>query len=151
MDPRGVDVSPPDLFAEAILTTCSDAITAADREGIICFWNSGAERIFGHAGNDAIGRSFDLIIPDRLRQRHWDGYRRVMETAKSRYGEGDVLSVPGVRKDGATIPVEFTIVMLQNKERPDDRHSRDHARRDQALRGDAYIEAKARWRYGGFT
>jgi hypothetical protein len=39
-------------------------------------------------------------IHARLRQRHWDGYRRVMETGKSRYGESDVLSVPAVRKDG---------------------------------------------------
>jgi PAS domain S-box-containing protein len=116
MDPRGVVVNPSDLLAEAILSTRSDAIIAADREGIIRFWNPGAERIFGHASNDAIGCSLDLIIPERLRQRHWDGYRRVMETAKSRYGEGDVLSVPAVRKDGATISVEFTIVMLQNKD-----------------------------------
>ncbi len=109
-------MNPSDLLAEAILSTRSDAIIAADREGIICFWNPGAERIFGHASNDVIGRSLDLIIPERLRQRHWDGYRSVMETAKSRYGEGDVLSVPAVRKDGATISVEFTIVMLRNKD-----------------------------------
>jgi len=61
-----------------------------------------------------MSRSLDLIIPERLRQRHWDGYRRVMETGKSRYGQGDVLSVPAVRKDGATISVKFTIVPLQN-------------------------------------
>ena len=61
-----------------------------------------------------MSRSLDLIIPERLRQRHWDGYRRVIETGKSRYGQGDVLSVPAVRKDGATISVEFTIVPLQN-------------------------------------
>ena len=61
-----------------------------------------------------MSRSLDLIIPERLRQRHWDGYRRVMETGKRRCGQGDVLSVPAVRKDGATISVEFTIVSLQN-------------------------------------
>jgi PAS domain S-box-containing protein len=116
MDPRGVVVSPSNLLAEAILSTRSDAIIAADREGIIRFWNPGAERIFGHAGHDAIGRSLDLIIPERLRQRHWDGYRSVMETGKSRYGEGEVLSVPAVRKDRVTISVEFTVVMLQNKD-----------------------------------
>ena len=61
-----------------------------------------------------MSRSLDLIIPERLRQRHWDGYRRVIETGKSRYGQGDVLSVPAVRKDGATISVEFTIMPLQS-------------------------------------
>jgi hypothetical protein len=67
----------------------SDAIIAADREGIVRFWNSGAGRLFGYSPDEAISRSLDFIIPERLRQRHWDGYRRVMETGKSRYGESD--------------------------------------------------------------
>lgn len=100
--------------AEAILSMRSDAIIAADREGIIHFWNSGAGRLFGYSPDEAISRSLDFIIPERLRQRHWDGYRRVMETGKSRYGESDVLSVPAVRKDGTIISVEFTVVPLQN-------------------------------------
>jgi PAS domain S-box-containing protein len=83
------------LLAEAILSARSDAIIAADNDGIIRFWNPGAERIFGYSGNEALGQSLDLIIPERLRQRHWDGYRRVMETAQSRYGESDVLKMLG--------------------------------------------------------
>ena len=103
-----------DAVSEAILPTRADAIVAADRDGIIRFWNPGAAHLFGYSHDEAMSRSLDLIIPERLRQRHWDGYRRVMETGKSRYGQGDVLSVPAVRKDGATISVEFTIVPLQN-------------------------------------
>jgi PAS domain S-box-containing protein len=101
-------------LAEAVLRARSDAIVAADREGIIRFWNPGAERIFGHAGDEAIGRSLDLLIPERLRQRHWDGYRHTMQTGKSRYGEGDLLSVPALHRDGRTISIEFTIVPLKN-------------------------------------
>ena len=104
-------------LAEAILSTGSDAIIAADREGIIEFWNPGAERIFGYTKVEAIGRSLDLIIPERLRQRHWAGYHHVMATGKSRYGESDTLSVPAVRKDGATISVEFTVMALQQEGR----------------------------------
>ena len=107
-----MDIS--DALAEAILSTRSDAIVAADRDGLIRFWNPGAERLFGYSHNEAMSRSLDLIIPERLRERHWDGYRRVMETGKSRYGQGDVLSVPAIRKDGATMSVEFTVVPLQN-------------------------------------
>jgi len=107
-----VDIS--HVVAEAILSMRSDAIIAADREGVIHFWNSGAGRLFGYSPDEAISRSLDFIIPERLRQRHWDGYRRVMETGKSRYGESDVLSVPAVRKDGTIISVEFTVVPLQN-------------------------------------
>jgi PAS domain-containing protein len=84
-----VDIS--HAVVEAILSMRSDAIIAADREGIIHFWNSSAGRLFGYSPDEAISRSLDFIIPERLRQRHWDGYRRVMETGKSRYGEGDVL------------------------------------------------------------
>jgi hypothetical protein len=61
----------------------------------------------------AVSCSLDLIIPERLRQRHWDGYRRVIETGKSRYGQGDVLG-PGCSPGWATISVEFTIVWLQS-------------------------------------
>ena len=70
------------LIAESLLHTRSDAIIAADSDGIIRFWNPGAERIFGHAAADAIGHSLDLIIPERLRGRHWQGYRRTIATGR---------------------------------------------------------------------
>jgi len=103
------------LLGQAILSARSDAIVAADRDGIIRFWNPGAERIFGHASSEAIGQSLDIIIPERLRKRHWDGFHHTMATGHSRYGEGDLLSVPALRKDGATISVEFTIVPLKTE------------------------------------
>jgi PAS domain S-box-containing protein len=104
-----------DLLAHSLLVTRSDAIIAADRDGIIHFWNPGAERVFGHLRDEAIGQSLDLIIPERLQQRHWAGYRRTMATGKSRYGEGDMLSVPAVDKNGRTISVEFTVVPLTDE------------------------------------
>jgi PAS domain S-box-containing protein len=102
------------LIAESLLRTRSEAIIAADRAGIICFWNPGAERIFGHAAADAIGHSLDLIIPERLRDRHWQGYHHTVATGKSRYGEGDLLSVPALHKNGTTISIEFTIMSLRD-------------------------------------
>src|SRR4051795_12019172 len=87
-------------LARALLESASDAIVATDRDGAITFWNAGAERIFGYAGSEAVGRSLDLIIPERLRARHWAGYGDVMQTGESRYGHGDLLSVPSFRKDG---------------------------------------------------
>lgn len=103
-----------DLVGEAVLSTRSDAIVAADQDGIVRLWNPGAERLFGYSAGEAIGQSLDLIIPERLRERHWEGYRRVMTTGESRYGEADLLSVPALRKDGATISVEFTVVPLRS-------------------------------------
>jgi len=107
-------------LAEAVLGTAADAIIATDREGLITFWNPGATRIFGFSNDEALGQSLDIIIPENLRARHWDGYRNTMATGTSRYGESDLLAVPGLRKDGGRISVEFTIVILHDAEgRPD--------------------------------
>jgi PAS domain S-box-containing protein len=103
------------IVADSILAAAADAIVATDREGIIQIWNPGAERMFGFPANEAVGQSLDLIIPQQLRARHWEGFNRVMETGASRYGEGDLLAVPGLRKDGQRISVEFTIVTLRNE------------------------------------
>ena len=99
---------------ETVVRTIPDAVIYADAEGIIRFWNAGAERIFGFAAVDAVGQSLDIIIPANLRARHWDGFRQVMATGESRYGEGDLLSVPGLRKDGTRISLEFTIAALRD-------------------------------------
>ena len=103
------------VLADAVLRTDSDAIVASDKDGIIQFWNPGAERIFGYTSGDAIGKSLDIIIPERLRERHWQGYRQVMATGESRYGRGDILAVPAIRKDGRRISVEFTILALRDE------------------------------------
>ena len=99
-----------DLYRR-IVEHAQDAIILADSDGIIRLWNGGAEAVFGYTAAEAIGQSLDLIIPERLRARHWEGYRRVMETGESRYGR-ELLSVPGIRKDGARISLEFSIALL---------------------------------------
>jgi PAS domain S-box-containing protein len=99
------------LVADTVLES-SDAIVASDRDGIVRFWNSGAERMFGYGAADALGQSLDIIIPERLRARHWEGYRQVMITGQSRYSAGELLAVPAIRKDGAQISVEFTITPI---------------------------------------
>jgi PAS domain S-box-containing protein len=104
------------LVSDAILSAAVDAVVATDRDGKIRVWNPGAERIFGHRAAEALGQSLDLIIPERLRVRHWDGFRRVMATGGSHYGAGDLLSVPGLRKDGQRISLEFTIVPLKDEQ-----------------------------------
>ncbi|MEA2965500.1 MAG: hypothetical protein QOI46_5598 [Alphaproteobacteria bacterium] len=103
-------------LAEALLHSMSDAIVASDSEGRITFWSPGAERIFGFSRAEAIGQSLDLIIPERLRARHWVGYAQVMRTGESRYGHGDVLSVPALRRDGTRLSIEFTIVPLKDED-----------------------------------
>ena len=103
-----------DMIAQSILSSRSDAIIATDRTGTILFWNAGAEALFGYPAATAVGSSLDIIIPERLRKAHWKGYRRVMDSGASRYGEGEVLAVPGVRRDGSRISLEFSIAFLRN-------------------------------------
>jgi PAS domain S-box-containing protein len=95
----------------ALARAAGDAIIVADPEGRIRFWNPAAERIFGFAAGEALGASLDLIIPERFRARHWDGYREVMRTGRTRYGT-EVLRVPAVRKDGQRISIAFTVALL---------------------------------------
>jgi PAS domain S-box-containing protein len=97
-------------LGRAVLGATSDAIIYADREGLVHFWNPGAERLFGFSAAEVLGRSLDLIIPEPLRARHWAGFQKVMQTGESRYGDGDLLAVPGLRRDGTRISLEFTIV-----------------------------------------
>jgi PAS domain S-box-containing protein len=99
-------------LARAIMQTPSEAIIATDQDGLITFWNPGAERIFGHPAAEALGQSLDIIIPERLRAAHWKGFSDVIRTGESRYGAGEVLSVPGIRRDGERISLDFTIVIL---------------------------------------
>jgi PAS domain S-box-containing protein len=101
-------------FYQRLADDCPDAVIYADAAGYIRYWNAAATRIFGFAKGEVIGARLDLIIPERLRARHWEGYDKVMGGAESRYGEGALLSVPALHKDGRQISVEFTILPLRD-------------------------------------
>ena len=102
-------------LAARIVAGSPDAILFADREGKIRLWNAGAEAVFGWRADEVLGRSMDLIIPERLRARHWSGWDKVMETGVTRYGSGQLLAVPALRKDGASISIEFSIQLLRDE------------------------------------
>ena len=99
----------PDDFAARLVRDGPDAVIYADAEGRIRLWNGAAARLFGYAADEALGASLDLIIPERLRGRHWQGYGEVMHGRESRYAEGALLAVPALHKDGRQLSVEFTI------------------------------------------
>ena len=101
-------------FHERLAADCPDAVIYADAAGYIRYWNAAATRIFGFAASEAVSARLDLIIPERLRGRHWEGYDKVVSGAESRYGEGAVLAVPARHQDGRQISVEFTILPLHN-------------------------------------
>ena len=100
----------PDDFAARLVRDGPDAVVYADAQGRIRFWNAAATRLFGFGEAEALGMSLDLIIPERLRPRHWQAYDEVMQGRQSRYAEGALLAVPATHKDGRQISVEFTIL-----------------------------------------
>jgi PAS domain S-box-containing protein len=105
----------PDEMFRWIVETMPEGVVYSDREGVIRLWNRGAETIFGHGREEALGRTLDLIVPERWRARHWDGYREVMRTGATRYGQ-DLLAVPATRRDGTRISIEFSIVLPADRE-----------------------------------
>jgi PAS domain S-box-containing protein len=101
----------PDLDLKQLVAGAGDAIIVCDARGAIALWNRSAERIFGFTEAEALGQSLDLIIPQRQRERHWEGYHKTMATAVTKYG-ADVLRVPALHKDGHTLSIAFTVSML---------------------------------------
>lgn len=97
-----------------IVDGAPEAILFADREGLIRSWNHAAEAMFGWSASEMLGRSMDVIIPERLRGRHWDGWRRVIATGVTRYSGKDLLAVPAVRKDGSGLSIEFSIQIVRD-------------------------------------
>ena len=111
-----VDLFAPEILGARLVEEMSDALVVSDREGAIRAWNKAAERIFGFSEAEALGESLDIITPERLRARHWQGYDHTMRTGRTRYGAGDLLSVPAICKDGRTISVQFSILPLTDAE-----------------------------------
>ena len=101
---------------QQLIEVIGDAIVVADPDGAIRLWNPAAERLFGFTQAEALGNSLDLIIPERLRERHWAGYRKTMASGETRYGH-DVLRVPALHKDGRTLSIAFTVGLLYGSQR----------------------------------
>lgn len=102
-------------LSEQIVKNNSDAIMFADHEGAIRLWNKGAEDMFGFSAAEAEGQSLNLIIPENLRGRHWEGYHKVMASGETRYGT-ELLSAPGIRKDGTRLSLEFSMVIVRGED-----------------------------------
>lgn len=102
-----------DRLCREIIDGCSEAVMFSDREGIIRLWNNGAEKLFGFSREEAIGQSLDIIIPDKMRGRHWEGYHRVMDSGKTRYAT-ELLTAPALCKDGRRLSTEFSMVLVRD-------------------------------------
>jgi PAS domain S-box-containing protein len=96
---------------QQLVEVIGDAVVVADTGGAINLWNPAAEHLFGFTPAEALGNSLDLIVPERLRERHWAGYGKTMASGETRYAH-EVLRVPAVHKDGRTLSIAFTVGLL---------------------------------------
>jgi PAS domain S-box-containing protein len=94
-----------------LVAVAGDAIIASDPQGVITLWNEAATRIFGFSEAEALGRNLDLIIPDKFRKRHWEGYEATVASGTTRYG-ATLLKVPALHKDGRNLSIAFTVALL---------------------------------------
>jgi PAS domain S-box-containing protein len=101
------------IDADQLIDAIGDAIVISDASGAIILWNPAAERMFGFTQDEALGQSLDIIIPERLRGRHWAGYEKTMATGQTRYGH-DVLRVPATDKAGRSMSIAFTVALLHS-------------------------------------
>jgi PAS domain S-box-containing protein len=102
----------------AILESSLDAIVTMDHQGKVVDWNVAAERLFGYARTEAIGRGMaELIIPERFREAHYKGLARFQAT-----GEGRVINklieIPALRADGSEFLSELTISLIPTEGAP---------------------------------
>jgi len=104
---------PAAIDLDRLVAAVGDAIVATDASGAITLWNPAAERMFGFPQGEALGKSLDLIIPERLRTRHWDGFHKTMLTGQTKYGT-DLLRVPAVDKGGRALSIAFTVALLHS-------------------------------------
>lgn len=99
------------LSWEALVHRLADAVVIADAEGTITYWNNAAERLFGWPAAETLGRNLDMIIPERLRERHREGYARVARTGQTKYGT-QLLEVPALHKTGKPLSIAFTLTLV---------------------------------------
>jgi PAS domain S-box-containing protein len=99
------------IDTSALIAAIGDAVMVCDAQGAIVLWNPACERMFGFSEAEALGKSMDLIIPERLKKRHWEGYDQTMATGITKYGH-DLLRVPATDKAGRTMSIAFTVALL---------------------------------------
>lgn len=98
---------------QPIVDGVSDAIVFADPRGVIRWWNPGAEALFGFSVEEALGKSLDLIIPERLRAAHWKAFDRAIETGATKYGRQALLT-RALHKDGRKLYVDLSFAVIRD-------------------------------------
>lgn len=93
---------------EAILRSANDAIVSIDGDGTVVLWNAHASELFGYSVGEMVGEPLTAIIPERFRDQHRDGIRRVMGGGEQ-HVIGHTVELAGLHRDGREFPVELSL------------------------------------------
>lgn len=96
-----------------VLAQMPEAAILADPAGIIRLWNQGAQTLFGFSEAEAVGASLDLIIPEKLKRAHDDGFARALATGTLKYA-GRVMTTRATHKQGHKLYVDFSFGLLRD-------------------------------------
>lgn len=102
------------VLSEVLVAAAPDAMIFADRDGVIRVWNGSAEAIFGYPGSEVIGGSLDVIIPERLRSAHWQGFRAAIATGNTKYA-GRVLTTRAIHRNGSKLYVDLSFALIRDE------------------------------------
>jgi len=100
--------------AAHILRCMPEALIFCDLEGVIRVWNGGAEKVFGWSAAEAVGQSLDLIIPERMRKAHWDGFNQALERGGVKPGRTSMIT-RALHKSVEFIYVDMSFEMVRNE------------------------------------
>jgi len=93
----------------AIGETAQDAIIMLNNDGRITLWNRSADKMFGYAQDEAMGRKIEsLIIPKRFRKRHQRGFAMFRDSGQGP-SVGRIVELQGLHKNGTEFPIELSI------------------------------------------
>jgi len=98
-----------------IAQTAVDAIILADSSGNIIFCNASAQRIFGYAIHELLGKPMSIFMPEQYRAEHQKGMERIKSTGESKYF-GRITEMQGLRKNGNVFPIELSVSMWKTGE-----------------------------------
>ncbi len=98
----------PDRAISSFAKVMGLALITSNAAGKITYWNPAAEDIFGHSASEAIGRPIEIIIPERFREYHVAGMKRVSTTGVSNLS-GKTIELVAVRKNGSEFSVEMRL------------------------------------------
>jgi len=97
-----------------ILRSMPEALIFCDLEGIIRVWNGGAEKVFGWSAAEAVGQSLDLIIPERMRKAHWDGFNQALARGGVKPGRTSMIT-RSLHKSEEFIYVDMSFEMVRDE------------------------------------